>query len=373
MHVEKIDTEEKFQALKQDWNRLLSQSAADTIFLSWDWLFTWWRIYGQGRELYILTVKDQDQLIGIVPLYKEHKRVLRIFSKAYLSFIGSEHVGSDYLDFIIHPQKYESAIAAILDFLQKHHRDWDVIRLAEIPDTSLTIKLVQERWRNRHRMLLRVSQICPYIELPESWEKLLKTIGARTRSNIRRARRKFDKNDFRIERVDQDHTLSQALDGLIKLSEERNNSASPFSDTKFCEFHHELIARLGSEKRAKLYFIHQNSALVAGNYLYSHGNRRYGYITEINEAFAKISPGVGLLGHCIEEAISEGIGEFDLLRGREKWKTHWTKKYRKTLNLEIYHDRFTSLLLYLIYKYHLESRRWIKRRVKLLIMPLFTK
>ena len=44
--VEIIDDVAAFERLRPEWTRLLQASAADSLFLTWEWLFTWWQAPG---------------------------------------------------------------------------------------------------------------------------------------------------------------------------------------------------------------------------------------------------------------------------------------------------------------------------------------
>ena len=59
-----------FEALRREWNPLLSRSRFDTVFLTHEWLSTWWEYLGEG-ELWILAFRrpQNGELVGIVPLY----------------------------------------------------------------------------------------------------------------------------------------------------------------------------------------------------------------------------------------------------------------------------------------------------------------
>jgi hypothetical protein len=53
-----------FQKLQPEWNELLDRSPNNSITLTWEWLSTWWQVYGAGRELRIVAVYDDARLIG---------------------------------------------------------------------------------------------------------------------------------------------------------------------------------------------------------------------------------------------------------------------------------------------------------------------
>src|SRR5262249_22506113 len=67
MKLETIETFEEFAAKRDEWNALLESSASDCVFLTHEWLSTWWKHLAQGR-LRILTALDRGNLIGILPV-----------------------------------------------------------------------------------------------------------------------------------------------------------------------------------------------------------------------------------------------------------------------------------------------------------------
>src|SRR5439155_161431 len=72
MKIVEIRGEMEFGQLKREWETLLADSASATIFLTWEWLSTWWSCYGKPGELRILLAYDDSgTLRGIAPLRAE--------------------------------------------------------------------------------------------------------------------------------------------------------------------------------------------------------------------------------------------------------------------------------------------------------------
>ena len=83
-------TREDLTALEPEWRELLAScSSHASIFQSPTWLRTWWGEFGADRELVLLSVRDEQRLVGVVPLMREGGR---------LSFAGDTEV-TDYMDF----------------------------------------------------------------------------------------------------------------------------------------------------------------------------------------------------------------------------------------------------------------------------------
>ena len=53
-------------------------------------------------------------------------------------------------------------------------------------------------------------------------------------------------------------------------------------------------------------------------------------------AYPKVSVGNLLIGLCLQQAITEHIAEYDILRGSEDYKFHWAVGGRRSLNVRLY-------------------------------------
>src|SRR5436190_5677614 len=54
--------------LAAKWDELLAASPRPEAMLSPDWLTTWWRHYGDGRELAVGVYEAAGQLVGLAPM-----------------------------------------------------------------------------------------------------------------------------------------------------------------------------------------------------------------------------------------------------------------------------------------------------------------
>src|SRR5262245_56250139 len=136
LKVEKVTTIEGFRELEAVWDRLLQQSASNSITLTFDWLSTWWEIFGEGRELYILVVRDGEMVIGIAPMGKRLVQHYGLLPFRRLEFLASgeeeaDEICSDYLDFILQAGRESEALKAILESIYEA-QDWDEILLTDM-------------------------------------------------------------------------------------------------------------------------------------------------------------------------------------------------------------------------------------------------
>ncbi|NJN79108.1 MAG: hypothetical protein HC797_00780 [Anaerolineales bacterium] len=78
--VTRVENIQQFESLREEWNTLLFQCPDRDIFLTWEWLFAWWKNLGQhDNALWLLLIYEADKLIGIAPLMLGQKNSVLIF------------------------------------------------------------------------------------------------------------------------------------------------------------------------------------------------------------------------------------------------------------------------------------------------------
>jgi len=130
--VTRIETTQQFENLREEWNTLLFQSPERSVFLTWEWLFAWWKNIGDKQyQLWLLLFHEGERLIGIAPLMLSEKQKYRI------KFRRLQNIGNPDCDvstiISIEPEK---TILALLNYLTEKKAEWDILDLMEINDAS---------------------------------------------------------------------------------------------------------------------------------------------------------------------------------------------------------------------------------------------
>src|SRR2546425_205209 len=129
--IEKIEDLAAFRALRNEWDDLLEASSANSFFLTWEWLYPWWKHLSGDRKLSILTARAGGELIAIAPLAWRRQRIARIWPFPSLEFLGTDRICSDYLDVIVRRGKEDEGLRALGEAL------------------ALLVALHNMRWRDR--------------------------------------------------------------------------------------------------------------------------------------------------------------------------------------------------------------------------------
>ncbi|HSC57382.1 MAG TPA: DapH/DapD/GlmU-related protein, partial [Nitrospira sp.] len=103
-----IEDPARLEHLSSEWSDLLNDSDADCLFLTGEWLETWWRHFArQDWTLHLVTVRRQSHLLGILPLFTRPRTFGGLMTSLSTEFLGTGLVGSDYLDVIIRRKEEE--------------------------------------------------------------------------------------------------------------------------------------------------------------------------------------------------------------------------------------------------------------------------
>src|SRR5438477_12173604 len=128
VQIEIIDNESAFSSLANEWRELLSDSDANAVFLTWEWMFTWWRHFAGGRSLWIIAVRKDGCLIALAPLAIARGQWRR-FGLPTVEFLGTRDVGADYLDVIVRRGFEAAARDAVIEAMAQRRLTIDARRL----------------------------------------------------------------------------------------------------------------------------------------------------------------------------------------------------------------------------------------------------
>lgn len=337
-------------SLRDKWERLILNSCNPSIPQSWEWMKTWWDVYGNERKLLVLCGYQDGKLVGIAPLSVGRKRTSYFTCLKYKTiwFLGSgktkaRGVVSDYLDFIVNKGNEGSCIKGFLGYLS-NHISWDEIILENISTESASPVLLQ-RFAQEYGLKLSIVSRTPsiLIKLPKSWDEYLKSISGSLRYKIKRGRKEFTKLGGTYGFVEKKSELSEVVEALERLHQYRWSSkgiAGAFSSHEWKTFHMKLIPLLFDKGYLKLSYLGFGNEIVAVHYGFSFNNRFHffqsGMIPHQNKY---VRLGLLLHSYAIEEAIKEGYKEYDFLQigaSGPGYKRMWGNYSRDLLTIRIY-------------------------------------
>jgi len=257
--IKLVNTIEGFKALEHDWNKLYEKSVRTTIFSSWDWMFTWWEVFHDelSRKLYILCLYDGDELLGIAPfhIYKHYPKSL-VQGKT-LQFIASgnkqeENVTSEYLDFIVLPEKESEMVAAVSEYLLQHKRQWDFADFEYLLEGALILDCFKTK--TKIARIIKQRGVRFFITPKESFEEYQSLMKSRWSKMFNKKNRMIERDgEVSIVTADTEVSLAPALELLSDMHCSRIKDKvgyCAFDSEKFTLFHQKILKRLSPQNKA---------------------------------------------------------------------------------------------------------------------------
>jgi CelD/BcsL family acetyltransferase involved in cellulose biosynthesis len=323
-------------SLEWEWAALLGGSDVRNPFLTWEWLSSWLLCFGEDNQPWFITVRDPSgSLVGVAPFVR-WTRFRRGVPVREVGFAGAGRAAPDHLDLVARAGAEPAVADAVLAYLHRSRLRFDVMRCEGTrADAALVVRLMRDV-RPSHRLV--DEEVCPYARLPASWDEYLARRRTGMRKELRRRARRLaeDHPTTVLRRVDDEAALEPAMDSLVSLHSARfPPSGGAFGEPGFERFHRLVARRFLGAGWLRLYLLQVEGRDVAAKYGFSYGGRFWSYISGYDPSLAHYSLSSQLHAHAIREAIEEGLGEFDFLRGDEPYKRDWADGRRVDLNLTI--------------------------------------
>jgi CelD/BcsL family acetyltransferase involved in cellulose biosynthesis len=321
MVVEEAARVEELESLHEEWLALWQRCPGATPFQSPDWLLPWWKHLGSG-ELWVLALRQEGRLTGVAPFFI---RTAPGSGRREVLLLGTGI--SDYLDVLLEPGTERCGTEAILSCLEHHSGRWDLCDFQQLRGESPLLEAqFQPPWLSE----LAVQEVCPVLALPGRLDQLPRQLPARMLGKLWYCRRCAEKSSARMEAASAER-FSDLFEGMLDLHRARwagQGLDGPAGAARLKAFHREAAARFLAAGALRLYGLRLGDRLAATFYGFTHGRRTFFYLAGFEPEFAPLNPATLMIGYAIEQAISEGVSEFDFLRGREAYKYLWGARGR---------------------------------------------
>lgn len=326
--------------LADEWTELLSDSDADCVFLTREWLETWWEHFSPKRTLALITVRRQNRLLGLAPCFMETKRFGGIMPYPSLQFLGTGLVGSDYLDVVIRRGHEAQVSRSLAEYFQSRRL---VMTLSHVKQQgALAAGFVKELEQAGWTVERRPIDACPHIPLKgHTWESYLASLGSQHRYNFNRRLKNFQKEGTVVfDVVEKEDQRREALETLIDLHNLRwdERGGSETWQSPAMRAFHEAFTRTALERGwLRLFILRLNGCPVGALYGLLYGRRFYFYQSGFDPMYRQHSVGLLTMGLAIKHALAEGAEDYDLLHGKETYKFLWAKETAELDRLQLYH------------------------------------
>jgi len=342
VRVDVVDTVEGFDALAPEWRRAADASVDPNIFLTFEWLRTWWRHFGEpsaDARLHVVVVGDDQGIVAAAPLYEDTTGVGPVRG-ATLRQIGYD--AGDYGGILL-LRRHDDAIDALLEHLADSisGRVGSAV-LSRLASDSVSLDRLRSGLARQPRLavdeVVPDDSVCPFIDVSQGYDLVKPLRKNRVPQRLRRLGEKYDVAFTYHSGPD----LEQGIAWLVELhklrwadrpGEFQGLLADPASEAFLLDAVRAIDAADAGWLR--LLTLTADGQPVAVRLDFDFGGRVYMLKNAIDPHFNAFGPGHITHARVLEDGMAQGMTEFDFLRGDHPYKRRWSngERHLVTLNL----------------------------------------
>jgi CelD/BcsL family acetyltransferase involved in cellulose biosynthesis len=307
---------------RAEWELLLDEDPAATVFQGPRFLSAWHRVLGQRTTPRIRTVHDGGgRLLGVVP--EGHVREGSPTGPVEVRrFLGGTEV-TDYLGPTSRREDRADVADAYVAALAED-RDWDDVVLGGLAvDSGWGDAFARAAGEHGLTVFERDTEdVCPRVDLSGGYDGYLGRLKGKLRHEMTRKARKLARDAGELEVIAVPaHRVEEELEVFLDLARESEpEKAGFFTKDDLKGWFRELATEFAGDGILRLHRLEVGGMPGAMTVSLVHRGEWGVYNSAFDPALAALGPGMVLKAQLIELAAKEGCRTYDLLRGGEAYK-----------------------------------------------------
>lgn len=352
MKVKIINTKNDLLEIKAHWDNFLLEIDLSVPFYSWTWYERWWEYFGNGNELFVITVEDTGgKLAAIAPLMKR-KSILRGIKTNEICF-QDNGIGPRNRFFFKNNYLGLQAVKAILEYLSTYCSGWEIINLESIDEKMPFLDEINDYILELGLFAINsVDKKSPFLEFNGDFKSFMgEKFGSKQRNTIKRKVRIFaEKGEAKVVQYNDPGEIQMALDIAFKVSRSSwkgKNGTDMSASQSSKSFYTDITNYFAKLNQVKIWILKLQDNPVAVQYQLFSDNKIYMLIIDFCEEYKKLSPGTVLMYHILQKYHDEDeVNEFDFCGDAHDYKLKWATHVREHKSLQIFNRRPYSYFIY---------------------------
>lgn len=330
------------EGLEREWDDLLSAAPDGSVFQSWEWAWSWWEEFADGKELRALALRDGGgRLVGLWPLYAALVEVLPRWRLWGLRLVGTgQEVSPDYMGPLAAPEARAELVPALVGWLREVRGEWDVLWLNDVRAEAWWLPELRQATREAGMRMEVVERArCAYATLPETWEEYYGGLKRSARRQVRRRTRDLERA-HRVElfRWGLEERVGPGIRLLAELHRRRWSEVGlrhSFATEGYVRFHERFARRAQARDWLDLYGLRVDGVIVSMLYLFTYRGVMHVYQSGFDPEWGHAGVGTALRAYVMKDAIARGMREVDFLKGDHRYKDEWSHGERQTVDVVV--------------------------------------
>ncbi|MEO8092009.1 MAG: GNAT family N-acetyltransferase [bacterium] len=327
------DRLEGFVALESAWNQLALR--AGTPFVTHEWVRSWWRAFGERNAMAVVLRSADGGILSGASLLRRSGQLVQAAANDYTE--AWDVVAVD-----------DTARRLLWDRIAT--LSGPRLRLAGVPAASPTAAIAPEALRAAgYRVAVGRQQLSPYVALPETWEKLLATLSRNQRSQVRRKRKRVEREGSLVFRTTTAADLDTDLDRFFELEASGWKGAAGtaiLQDPRALRLYTDFARAAASKGWLRIHLLELGGVAIAGDYSCVLGDAAFLLKTGFDERYAHLSPGAVVRGEALRAAIEAGLARYEFGGGPDRYKLQWGGDLSERLLVRAYRGSALPAFVY---------------------------
>ncbi|EJO5346045.1 GNAT family N-acetyltransferase [Clostridium botulinum] len=332
MDIQIINSLKELNSYSEQWENVINNSENPEIFYSWNWISTFLNnMCNKEIEIFTMLIKEKKEIVGIVPLCIEEKKVGLIKANVMRPIVNKT---ADYSSFYF-DKKYNEyeLLKKVFKVIYENKEKWDYIELTNFSTRNRSTYLIKQIIENvfQSQCFFEQSVMSPYLKYNSRHNK----INKKQLKDIERRERKLIK-DHKLEIFVNSKWNKEVWQEFINLHKEKWKNGI-FFNKKYIEFYEQLIPKLEEKDQLEFSYLKVDGNVAAIHFGFKTEKKVYYYIPVYSSQYLRKGVGSILLKHIVEN-YSQTKMEFDFLRGDEKYKFDWTDTVHMNYNFYVVNE-----------------------------------
>jgi CelD/BcsL family acetyltransferase involved in cellulose biosynthesis len=324
-----------------EWRELYERAGRQNPFASPDWLVPWARNFVPERNLALLAIRRNGELIGLAPWYL--RRTGGLLRRLQLLGSGRHAILTELPQVLNLPGESRSVLrAAVTELFRNSHR-WDLFELPLMDDQGWFepewLGVEAGRSGQVQHITTHAANILP---LPSDEADLQKALKRHQLDNIRRSRNRLTRQagSWTVTVHEDVAGIKYALPVLTRLHSARSHMAERRHHPDYLsaegrkEFLSEALRNMAESGRAQIFTLDVDGTEIAAQLVLHAADSAYIGFSGVDPDWWTVGAVTLLQWHAAKSAIEQGRQTFNLSVGPNLAKLRWSEQ-------TVQHPRFT--------------------------------